>query len=412
MKFKVLLLSLLIPFLSYGGPLNISVNAGKYDRTDCVVSADVSSLKLKDKNAVELYETTNGGRSAVPCQVVIDGKKAELFFILDGTTGQGQVRTFEAKKIKAKKVTSKNMTATMDSKAVLLKKNGKDVLKYNFAINQSPEGVDPIFNRGGYIHPAYTPSGFVLTNIQPADHRHHYGIWNPWTQLQYDGQIYDCWNLVSRQGTVRPEAVEALYEGPVFAGFDASLNHIVFTDAGERTAMREIWKVKVYSVGDGFLWDFESVLTPGNKPVILKEYRYAGLGFRANAVWTKDNVEMMSSEGKTRQQIDNTTGRWLYTNGGTGVGNNVAGLLYMCHPDDYNYPEPIRIWNEQQNGGRGDVYMNFVPTKNMDWTLKANKSYTLKYRFFAYDGMMTPTKAETIWRDFGEPPIVKVSKKK
>ena len=61
--------------------------------------------------------------------------------------------------------------------------------------------------------------------------------------------------------------------------------------------------------------------------------------------------------------------------------------------------------------GRGDVYMNFVPTKNMDWKLKANKTYTLKYRFYAYDGMMTPTKAEKIWRDFGEPPVVKVSKK-
>ena len=55
--------------------------------------------------------------------------------------------------------------------------------------------------------------------------------------------------------------------------------------------------------------------------------------------------------------------------------------------------------------------MNFVPTKNKEWKLKANKTYTLKYRFYAYDGMMTPTKAEKIWRDFGEPPIVKVSKK-
>ena len=410
MKFKLIVLSLLIPVLSYGASVNISVNAGKHDRTDCVVTADISALKVKDKHAVELYETTNGGEVATPCQVLLDGKKSELVFILTGNTASYQVRTYVAKKVRAKKADQK-MTAEMDSKAVVLRKNGKDVLKYNFAINQSPAGVDPIFNRGGYIHPAYTPSGFVLTNIQPADHRHHYGIWNPWTKLMYDGQVYDCWNLIERQGTVRPEAVEALYEGDVFSGFNASLNHIVFTDAGERTAMREVWKVKVYNVGDGYLWDFESELTPGSKPVTLKEYRYAGLGFRANAVWTKENVEMMSSEGKTRQQIDNTTGRWLYTNGGTGVGNNVAGLLYMCHPDDYNYPEPIRIWNEQQNGGRGDVYMNFVPTKNKDWKLKANRTYTLKYRFYAYDGMMTPSKAEKIWADFGEPPIVKVSKK-
>ncbi|MBO7371410.1 MAG: PmoA family protein, partial [Bacteroidales bacterium] len=220
MKFKVILLSLLIPVLSFGASVNISVNAGKYDRTDCVVTADVSALKLKDKFAVELYETTNGGEVATPCQVVLDGKNAELFFILTGNTAPGQIRTYVAKKVKAKKADSK-MKAVMDDKAVVLKKSGKDVLKYNFAINQSPEGVDPVFNRGGYIHPAYTPSGFVLTNIQPRDHRHHYGIWNPWTKLMYDGQVYDCWNLVERQGTVRPEAVEALYEGDVFSGFNA-----------------------------------------------------------------------------------------------------------------------------------------------------------------------------------------------
>ena len=232
MKFKVLLLSLLIPSVSFGAQVKLTVNAGNYDRTDCVVTANVSSLKLNAKSAVELYETTNGGNVATPCQVVLDGKKAELIFVLSGNTAQGQVRTYVAKKVKAKKAAASKMTAVMDSKAVVLKKNGKDVLKYNFEIHQSPEGVDPIFNRGGYIHPAYTPSGFVLTNIQPRDHRHHYGIWNPWTKLMYDGQVYDCWNLVERQGTVRPEAVEALYEGDVMSGFNASLNHIVFTDAG------------------------------------------------------------------------------------------------------------------------------------------------------------------------------------
>jgi len=407
MKIKILLLSLLIPVLSFGASsVKITVSAGDYMRTDCVVAADISSLKPAG-SSVALYEITRRGEVETPCQVIREDGKYILYFVMKGNTMPTMERNYVAKKVSGKPAGGK-MSAVMDDKSVVLKKDGKDVLKYNFAINQSPAGVDPVFNRGGYIHPAYTPSGFVLTNIQPVDHRHHYGIWNPWTKLQYEGEIYDCWNLVERQGTVRPVKVEAVYDGDVVAGFDATLDHIVFTEKGERKAMRELWKVRVYDTGDGYLWDFVSELTPFGKQVVLKEYRYAGLGFRANAVWTKENVEMISSEGLTRQQIDNTTGRWLYTNGGTGVGNNVAGLLYMCHPDDYNYPEPIRIWNEQMNGGRGDVYMNFVPTKNSDWILNPRQTYTLKYRFYSYDGAMTPEFAEKLWRDFGNPPTVRV----
>ncbi|NLD22416.1 MAG: hypothetical protein GX664_08125 [Bacteroidales bacterium] len=406
MRFRLLLIALLIPFVSFAS-LNITVNAGSYDRTNCVIRADVSTMNLRCNNDVRLFETTSGRNIEIPCQVYLDGDTAELVFVLSGNTAKGQQRTFTAKKIKAKGAEPK-MAAIDDNGAVLLEKEGNKVLKYNYYINKSPKGVDKLFDRGGYIHPAYTPSGFTLTAIQPRDHRHHYGIWNPWTLLEFEGKTYDCWNLGSGQGTVRPVNVEAVYEGDVFAGFNAALDHVVFAPEGERIIMREIWKVKVYDVDGGYLWDFESNLTPGDSPVILKEYRYAGLGFRANEVWTKRNTEMVSSEGLTRQQIDNTSGRWLYTNGGTGDGDTYAGLLYMSNPQNYNHPEPMRIWNEQQNGNRGDVYMNFVPTKNMDWNLEPHKTYVLKYRFFAYDGKMTPEKAETIWRDFGVPPTVTV----
>ena len=55
------MLSLLIPSVSFGAQVKLTVNAGNYDRTDCVVTANVSSLKLNAKSAVELCETTNPG---------------------------------------------------------------------------------------------------------------------------------------------------------------------------------------------------------------------------------------------------------------------------------------------------------------------------------------------------------------
>ena len=56
------------------------------------------------------------------------------------------------------------------------------VLTYVHSETLPPEGVDPIFKRSSYIRSTDLPGGQVLTRIQPEDHYHHYGIWNPWTR--------------------------------------------------------------------------------------------------------------------------------------------------------------------------------------------------------------------------------------
>ena len=66
-----------------------------------------------------------------------------------------------------------------------------------------PEGIDPLYKRSAYIHPLWSPGGEVLTRIQPPDHYHHYGIWNPWTHTHFDTMKVDFWNLAEGQGTVR-----------------------------------------------------------------------------------------------------------------------------------------------------------------------------------------------------------------
>ena len=297
------------------------------------------------------------------------------------------------------------MSVQDNHESLVLRQGDRSILSYHYALAPVPEGVDPVFRRSGFIHPAYTPSGFVLTAIQPRDHRHHYGIWNPWTHLVYDGKLYDLWNLGDRLGTVRATAVKATCQGNIVAGFDALLDHVIFTSLGEQTVMKEAWMVRAWQSSGGFLWDFESQLTPcGPLPVVLQEYRYAGFGYRANEVWTRHNCTMMTSEGYSRQQIDGTRARWIYVTGQSPAGQ--SGLLLMAAPQNYNSPQPLRIWNEEANGGRGDVFINFAPTKNTDWQLQPGQTYQLRYRLFAYDGEMTPQRAEQLWRDFANPPKV------
>ena len=69
------------------------------------------------------------------------------------------------------------------------------VLTYQTAMTEVPEGVKADFKKSGFIHPITSPSGQVLSRIQPPDHYHHYGIWGPWTRATISGREVDFWNL-------------------------------------------------------------------------------------------------------------------------------------------------------------------------------------------------------------------------
>lgn len=396
---------LLAMSLYVAGEVRITVQAGPYDRTDCVVSADVSGLILKENSVVELYEESGKQKRRIPSQLVIEGDDARLYWILDGETRSGVSRSFVVRKVKKTQVEEPLMMVEDTRKSLILKKKEKSILQYNYTHVEPPSGADPSYGRSGFIHPAYSPGGNVLTTIQPKDHYHHYGIWNPWTRIMYDGNMYDLWNLRDKQGTVKARNIERVYSGDIFAGYDANLDHYIFQPDEEKVILNEQWRIKAWNIPDGFLWDFESHFNPSTAlPVLIKEYRYAGFGYRATEDWTKDNCEMFTSEGKTRQQIDGTNARWIYITGDTKTGR--SGLLFMGYPDNYNSPEPLRIWDENANGGRGDAFINFAPTKNKDWELKPDEHYLLRYRIFSYEGEMTKEKAERLWNDFAHPPTV------
>ncbi|MDR1583749.1 MAG: PmoA family protein [Prevotellaceae bacterium] len=397
---------IVISFSCIAGKITITVQSGDYERENCVVSADISRLKFPASSAIVLYEQTRDGLKKTASQLYYTkGDKPVLFWILGGKTPVGTTRTFIAKSKKTKS-SSTSMNIEDTQKALVLKKDGCSVLQYNYAHLDPPPGADSAYGRtGGYIHPAYSPEGNVLTSIQPRDHYHHLGIWNPWTRVVYDGKRYDLWNIGDKKGTVRARNVEEIYEGAVFSGFTALLDHYIFNEGTEKIIMNEYWKVKTWNVPDGFLWDFESHLHPSTSlPVLLEAYRYAGFGWRGTPEWTKENCEMLTSEGKTRPEIDGTTARWIYVAGDTQTGR--SGLLFMGHPDNYNFPEPLRIWDQNANGGRGDAFINFAPTKNKNWKLLPNGHYILKYRILTFEGNMTSERANRLWNDFACPPVI------
>lgn len=282
----------------------------------------------------------------------------------------------------------------------------KDLLSYQYKTVYPPAGQDTNYKRSGFIHPVYTPHGQVLTRIQPPDHYHHYGIWNPWTHTLFEQDTVDFWNLKQRQGTVRFAKFISKKSGTDYAEFTALHEHVVFKkDGTEKVALNELQTVRVYhpdKSNSSYIVDITSKLSCASQsPLLILAYRYAGLGWRATEFWDKNNSEMLTSEGKTRDNADNTTGKWIIVYGAL-PGNDEGGIVMLSHPSNYNHPEPLRIWDKTQNGGRGDVFANFSPTKDKDWLLEPGKTYTLKYRLIVFNGKFDKEKAENAWQSFAK----------
>ncbi len=376
------------------------------------VRIDLDEITTAADSSLVLEQVIGAKRIPVPFQVEHDNRRSLWWLVGGQDAAGGQTLVYELSKSRQEKKSIPPIKVTDRNGALLLSENGKNIIRYNYKTVYPPAGMDTVYKRSGYIHPLWSPSGHELTRTNPPDHPHHVGIWNPWTEVAFRGKIVDFWNLVKKEGTVRFAKFISTTEGPVYSGFEALQEHVVFGDSTAKTetvAMNEVWDIRVYNIGTGmWLWDFTSKLncaTPD--PVVLKAYRYAGLGFRATPDWTNQNSKVLSSAGKTRKDADSTRARWCMIDGDVGGGH--SGVLFMDYPTNYNFPEPIRIWRENMNG-RGDVFFNFCPTRDMDWNLAPNHEYVLKYRMLVYDGTISPALAEKTWNSFAHPPKVSVRK--
>ena len=276
------------------------------------------------------------------------------------------------------------------------------IIGYQMDTIEVPEDVNPAYRRSGFIHPLNTPSGKRLTQIQPKDHFHHYGLWNPWTHTLFEGDTLDFWNLDKKEGTVRFAEMLSEDTGAIFSEFEVLHQHVVIKEGKNKIALNEKQKIRITPIaGDRFFLDFEIKYYPHTYSSFkIIEYRYGGFGWRTTEEWDNKNSRVLSSEGKTRKDADGSLARWCIVDGKLGEG--YGGAVMLSHPQNYNHPEPLRIWPEDQYG-RGDLFANFATTKNTDWIMVPKTTYTLRYRMLVYDGKITPEEAENNWVLYTQP---------
>lgn len=389
----------------------LQVHAGPHERRDVPLVAGLAGVPLRlNGGALRLYETTAGRNEPVPSQLRA-GDPDRLAFVLAGRTPAGATRSFELRAEAAPApAPAPRVRALDDGDDIRLEVAGRPVLQYRYTPMPVPAGVREIFSSSAFIHPLWSPAGEVLTRIQPPDHYHHYGIANPWTQVDVGGRVVDFWNLGSGQARVRSAAVLERTSGEVVGGFRSLHEHVVNDSAGPRVVLNEAWEVSAWNVpGGAWVVDFVSTMNPTTAvPFHIRAYRYQGFSIRATEKWGDRTATILTSEGKSKADANATRARWVDVNGVSVAPSGTSGVLFMSNPANFNHPENLRVWPVGENRGVENVYVNFNPAQDRDFPLAPGSTHALKYRMFVYDGKLTPQEAERLWTDYADPPRVEV----
>jgi hypothetical protein len=290
--------------------------------------------------------------------------------------------------------------------------DGKEVLTYNGPKTPLPAGFEPQYQRGGYISPVFTPSGKLVTDDYPPNHKHHHGIWSPWTATRFEGRSPDFWNMGQKTGTV--EFVKA---GPE-AKADGSLTFTTFhrmvdlsAKPDPKVALNEQWDVTAYDKSKAGAEKpanvFDLTITQNcatESPLLLPKYYYGGLGLRGNRQWdgADDKCRFLTSEGRTRKDGNETTARWCWVGGN--VDGSVCGITILCHPTNFRAPQPVRLHPTEP-------FFCFAPQQAGDFSIEPGKPYVARYRFVVADGEPDKALIERLYEDFAKTPAPKTDAK-
>jgi len=333
-----------------------------------------------------------------PVQVLPGG---EAFSIIDIGADEKKVFTLTtASKIQSSLAVVKSKT---DIKVLL---TGRQVLGFQTGEARLPNGVEPIYKRGGYIHPVLSPSGMQITDDYPLDHKHHHGIWAAWTKTSFRGKNPDFWNVADNTGAVLFKRIDDIQSGPVLASIAAKNSYVDKTVTPNTEVLTEDFVVRVFNLKDSikpyYLFDVElKQECATSDPLKLLNHIYGGIAFRGNGEWNgKGNASFLTSGGKDRETGNATAADWIRISGN--VSGKLTGITILSHPANFRAPQPLRIHPKEP-------YISFAPSQAGEFIIEPGKQYVAKYRFIVYDGDPDKSFIERMWRDYSTPLEVKMT---
>ena len=274
----------------------------------------------------------------------------------------------------------------------------RSVLVYNIDTVMPPRDEPDYYKRSGFIHPLYSPRGEVLTDDFPVGHVHQHGMFFAWTKVTYMGDQLDFWNQHNGTGTVKHVEFLEMQSGADSGMFKVRLQQVSHKHG---PVLDDIWTIRVLNRADPFEIEIdieEHCATEAS--VILEEHRYGGFAYRGRADWNEEdhglfvsNMNVLTREGKSRIESNHTRPGWIATWGPAGDG--VSGVAILDHPDNFRYPQPIRMHPKMP-------YFVYSPSVAGQFVLEPGKTYHSRYKVVLFDGEPDTENIELIFKEFGK----------
>jgi hypothetical protein len=389
MRLTSLIVALAFTSFAYAAELTLVVDGGKEPRTDAIVTFAYPPGMHKKADVVDA--------AGVAHEVALlpDGRRAVVLPKLPAGETKFELRNAGEPAV--------GVRATREGNNVTLTHQAKPILRYQGDLSPLPDGYKKEFQRGGYVHPVHTPTGRVVTDDYPPNHKHHHGIWAPWTKTRFEGREPDFWNMGDAKGTVEFVELANVFSGGSAAGLVAKHRQVDLTAKPERkVALNETWELVAYNVtGPYRVFDLtirqECATT---SPLELPKYHYGGLGFRGARAWDKRlNATFLTSEGKERMNGNETRGRWCRISGKSD--GELCSVTVMDHPSNFRHPQPMRLHPDEP-------FFCFAPQQLGDFAIEPGKPYVVRYRFVVADGELPVEQIERLWNQFASPPKAEV----
>ncbi len=248
--------------------------------------------------------------------------------------------------------------------------------------------------RKPHVHPVTTPSGHVLTEVEPPDHPWQRGLWSVVKYVDGDN-FWEEWpaELDPAGWGVQRHVGSPRREGDAFVG---DLEWI--RPDRESVALRERRRLGHVRLGDdAFAIDWDVTLT-GDADVVLDRTPhdgtwggYSGLALRGRSDWV--DTRLLLDDGVARDRVAPQASRWC------DISSDLGGACVLDHPANPAHPVPFYA-SCRAGAGYGDGWANTVyPAFLWDGplTLAAGEPLRLRHRVVVHDGAWDATRAEAAW---------------
>lgn len=266
--------------------------------------------------------------------------------------------------------------------------------------------------RKPHLHPVVTPSGLVLTQVEPPDHPWQRGLW--FVVKFVDGDNF--WE----EGHPDGWGVQRHPDSPLVTAHSVEGDLVWIRPDRSTVAIREHRRLRHVPLGpDAYAIDWDvTLVSPAPAVLDRSPYMgiwggYSGLALRGRADW--HDTRLLLDDGSVHERVAPQPSRWCDISGWVdadagGVSEpRAAGICILDHPSNPSHPVPFyattRAGLGYTDGGEwsNTVYPSFLWHAPLH--LEPDTPLPFHYRVIVHDDLWTHDQTSAAWHAYTTDPL-------